>query len=518
MKQWFFACALAMLLKDATAQNWSKDIAPILYQHCTACHHPGGLAPFSLLTWQEAQNYGSTIASATTTRAMPPWPPEAGYGSFAHDRALTVSEIQAISDWVQAGKPLGDTSNAPKPPSYNGGITITNPDLEVSIPAYTLKSSVDEYRCFPVKTNISNTEYITGIEVIPGNPEVVHHVLVFQDLSNTPFTLDAQDPDPGYTNFGGTGSSTSKLIGAWVPGMQPAFYPTGTGVKLPGNCNIVLQIHYPAGKQGKSDQTRVRFKLSSGSYREIAIDAALNHAAPVLQNGPLFIPANQTRTFIEKYTLPADVSILTVGPHMHLIGKSIKVYAVRPGNDTLPLIHITDWDFHWQGFYSLKKVTKLPKGTVLVAEAFYDNTTANPNNPNNPPQNVSLGEATTDEMMLVYFSYMLYRPGDENINLDTTFYQSGINMASMASYADMHCFPNPSNNQTELYIHATTSEKVTVSITDMKGTTVWNASEPYTLSAGSQSIMLPTESLPTGIYMVKIQGNILHKATLFIKR
>lgn len=290
-------------------------------------------------------------------------------------------------------------------------------------------------------------------------------MLVFQDASNTPLYLDAADSDPGYVSFGGTGSSTSKLIGAWVPGMQPSFYPPNCGVKMPANSNIVLHLHYPAGKQGKSDQTKVRFKLNTGAYREIFISPELYHNAPVLQNGPLFIPAIQTKTFIEKYTVPVDASVLDMGPHMHLIGKSIKVYGILPNKDTLKLINIKEWDFHWQGFYPFKTVTKFPKGTILYAEAFYDNTTNNPENPNNPPKDVSLGEGTTDEMMLVYFSYMAYQNGDENINLDTMFYKSGGNfLIELDAKKDIHCSPNPNNGNFSLYIHADAEEKVNIYI------------------------------------------------------
>ncbi|MBI3234367.1 MAG: hypothetical protein HYZ42_10060 [Bacteroidetes bacterium] len=322
----FFILLGIISVKSIQAQTptWAEDVAPILYKSCTSCHHSGGLAPFSLMSYSDAISYASSMKAATNDLRMPPWPPEKNWGSFAHERTLTAAQIKTIADWADNGAVQGDLSKAPTAPSYNGTITMTNPDLEVAIPSYTLKSNVDEYRCFPIKSNITTAEHITGIEVIPGNNEVVHHVLVFQDLSTVPFYLDNADSDPGYLNFGGTGSNSSKLIGAWVPGMQPTFYPPGMGVKFPANTNIILQIHYPAGKKGQVDQTKVRFKLSTGAYREISISPELYHTAPVLQNGPLYIPANQTKTFVEKYTVPIDVSVLDIGPHMHLIGQSIK--------------------------------------------------------------------------------------------------------------------------------------------------------------------------------------------------
>jgi hypothetical protein len=146
----------------------------------------------------------------------------------------------------------------------------------------------------------------------------------------------------------------------------------------------------------------------------------LNHGS-ALVNGPLSIPANTTKTFRAEYTLPVGVTVLGVLPHMHLVGKSIKAYALKPGGDTVHLVNIPEWDFHWQMYYRFQKPIYLPPGTKGVAIASYDNTTANPNNPNNPPQNVTLGEGTGDEMMLVYFNFTTQgaSPLDTNTVIDT---------------------------------------------------------------------------------------------------
>ncbi|MEO6190469.1 MAG: hypothetical protein ABIO44_09085, partial [Saprospiraceae bacterium] len=146
----------------------------------------------------------------------------------------------------------------------------------------------------------------------------------------------------------------------------------------------------------------------------------LNHSFSLL-NGPLFIPANTIKTFNAAYTIPNQkITLLGVAPHMHLIGKSIEVYAEKPSKEVQNLIRITDWNFHWQGSYYFPKPVILTQGTKLVSKAIYDNTNNNPNNPNSPPKLVSLGEKTTDEMMLVYFTYLVYQNGDENIVIDSS--------------------------------------------------------------------------------------------------
>ena len=195
--------------------------------------------------------------------------------------------------------------------------------------------------------------------------------------------LDALDPGPGYTFFGGTGSPNSKVIGAWVPGQHTYYSPNGMGIRIPANANIVLQIHYPGGTSNRTDSTKVLIKMTSIPQREITINTPLNHYQ--LDNGPLYIAANTTKTFYAHCYIPSDMSVLSVGPHMHLVGKSILSYGVTPTHDTIPFVDIPNWDFHWQGSYAFPKIIKIPGGSTIYSEAYYDNTLANIHNPNDPP-------------------------------------------------------------------------------------------------------------------------------------
>ncbi|OWY23393.1 hypothetical protein C7N43_03295 [Sphingobacteriales bacterium UPWRP_1] len=411
------ACCLQGLI--AQTPTWSEHIAPILYTNCTKCHHNGGIAPFSLLTYADAYDHQYMIAIETAEKHMPPWPPDKQYVHYTDERVLCDDEIAIIQQWLEGGAPEGDPALAPAPPVYNNQSVLGTPDLSVTIPNYTVQLTTDEYRCFAIPSNLLQNRYITAIEVVPGNPEIVHHVLVFYDTSGDCAGLDAADPLPGYAGFGGVGSNSAVLIGLWAPGALPYYYPSGMGSNLPANSYIVLQVHYPAGSQGNQDNTTVNFKLSNApGTRNASIAPVLNHTTS-LTNGPLVIPANTVKTFYASFNVPFNATILSVAPHMHLVGTSIKSYAVTPTQDTIPLIDIPHWDFHWQGQYTFTKAIKIPAGSVLKAEAVYDNTIANPHNPNNPPQPVSAGEATTDEMMLVFFTYLSYQTGDENIVLDT---------------------------------------------------------------------------------------------------
>ena len=413
----FTVVVLFAQLAKASNPTWAQDVAPILYAHCTSCHNPGSIAPFSLLTYSDAYTHASLINNDLTQGIMPPWPPDTAYSRFLHERILSASEIALIEQWTTNGKAEGNIALAPSQPTYATGSQLGTVSLSVQIPTYTVSGTGDVYRNFPIASGLAQDMYVTALEVVPGNASIVHHVLVYQDTTNVPATKDASDPGPGYTDAGGTGSNASVLLNGWAPGATPYYTPVGTGFRLPAHTNIVVQVHYPNGSQGQSDSTRINFTLTPIAQRNISVQPILNYISD-MTNGPINIPANTTKTYYEKYTLPATVTVLGVFPHMHLVGKSIKSWAIPTAGDTVPLINIPNWNFHWQGTYVFPNALRIPSGTSLQASAYYDNTANNPNNPNTPPQTVTAGEATTNEMMVVFFSYLSYQSGDTNIIID----------------------------------------------------------------------------------------------------
>ncbi|MFN4914406.1 MAG: T9SS type A sorting domain-containing protein [Sphingomonadales bacterium] len=489
----------------AQTPNWSEHIAPILFNNCTNCHIDGGIAPFSLVGYEKAVAYAGGIKSATSNRTMPPWPADLQYQRYAHERVLSNEEIGAIAAWVDGGMPKGDTTKAPAKPVLKKGGTITNPTRNLKMPDYTVKTTSDEYRCFVLPTGFTQDQFLTAIEVIPGNLRVVHHALIFHDTGSKPAQLDAADPKPGYLSFGGTGSSTSDLIGIWVPGSEPYFFPNGFGIKLLKKGNIVLQIHYPGGVNNVIDSTRVILKTTTAPQRQVAIQPALNHNAPNLQNGPLYIPANQVKSFNNKYDLPLDVSVFTVGPHMHLIGSSIKAFGVTPNKDTIRFVDIPKWDFHWQRSYTFRKVVKLPSGTSLRGQATYNNTSSNPLNPNSPPQAVSLGEGTGDEMFLVYFWFTLYQPGDENIIIDNSVLKN-VSKTSVINTEATRIYPNPTSDFVWVSDIRFTEGTYHWSITDMTGKIILKGTD---IMQSGKRCKISVSDLPPGAYQISVQqGNI----------
>ncbi|HRO43114.1 MAG TPA: T9SS type A sorting domain-containing protein [Flavipsychrobacter sp.] len=498
-------------LGAANAQVWSTDVAPILYNSCVSCHRSGGIAPFSLTTFTEAVNSAASIASAVTNKRMPPWPPDPSYKKLAHERLLSQQEINTIVNWVNNGQQQGNPTLAPPIPVFNNNGDIPGtPDLVTKIPTYASQASNgDVYRCFVVQSGLNVQKFITGFEAIPGNRSIVHHVLVYADTTGTCASLDNNDPGPGYTSFGGVGTNKAILLGGWVPGTDPLIFPNGFGVPLPPNADIVIQIHYPAGTQGMVDSTEVHFFFSAATnVRSVFIAPVLNHQIN-LQNGPLSIPANQTKTFVEHFSVPSfpHFSLLGIAPHMHLIGRNIECFGVSPANDTIPLIRVNNWNFHWQGFYLFPKIQKIEAGSDLYAKAFFDNTSNNPFNPSNPPQNVFAGEATTDEMMLVYFLYSYYQPGDENIIIDSTIITSVANTNYYRGQQILELFPNPAKTKLIVKSYLEHSNAGSIDIITLDGKLAKTLLVHSPMKKGYAAYEFNIGDLHNGMYQLRFKTN-----------
>ncbi len=387
--------------------TWSEDIAKIMYGNCTSCHRPGGMAPFSLMTYDDVSPMAAWLDQNIQSTNMPPWPADENYKSFVHQRVLNQQDKQTFSNWVAAGAPSGDLRFAPSVPFYSNGSQLGNPDLSLQTSNFTVTQSGDQYHNFVLPISSNQLKYATAVEVIPGNTEIVHHALVFIDTNTTTI-------DPNSLNAG----INSELIYSYVPGAVPYYSPVGMGFRIPPNARIILQIHYAPGSQGLVDNTVVNLKLTTQTQRRIRVTAALNHIN-TLVDGPLNIPANQIKTFNESLLINSNLTVLYAFPHMHLLGKSIRSWANLPvTNDTIRFVNIPEWDFNWQDNYVFPNAIKLPIGSTIKATAVYDNTNSNPNQPSSPPIDVGPGEGTFDEMMIVFFAYTPYLNGDENTIID----------------------------------------------------------------------------------------------------
>ena len=401
--------------------NYSEHIAPIIYNKCLQCHHNGGGAPLSLETYVDVAGNAGIIQHVTSNGEMPPWPPDTLFQNYAYENTLTLDEIAEITDWIAAGVPLGDTSLLPPMPTFSNSSQLGAPDLELQIPTYTSTATAtsDDYVCFSIPTGMMQNRKIRAIEVIPGNIQTVHHVLVSIDpFANNSVVTTSNCMGP-----------QGSVIYSYAPGSSALVYPgtanTSFGVELPLNSSVSLAMHYPAGSAGQIDSTKVRFYFHPQGtiIREVSNEFLINEG---LFGPPFYLPPNQITEITGSYgPTVQDYSLMSVFPHMHLLGKDLICYAVTPSNDTINIVKINNWDFEWQGDYYFEKFLKVPAGSVIYAKGNYDNTPS-PTNPN--PVMVQSGFNTEDEMFVFIFQFLPYQPGDENISIENNTITSTSNI------------------------------------------------------------------------------------------
>ncbi|HEX6177273.1 MAG TPA: ascorbate-dependent monooxygenase [Thermoanaerobaculia bacterium] len=381
--------------------TFSNEVVRIFQQHCQSCHRDGDIAPFALTTYEEARPWAQAIKFMTSTRRMPPWKPVAGCGDFADERRLTDAEIETIAKWVDGGAPEGNRAQLPAPLPHNSAWTLGEPDAIFSYPvAYMPPASGDTYRCFTVPTNLAQDAYVSGIDVQPGDRGSVHHVIAFIDPNGASVALDEADPAPGYSCFGDPGFelTADATLGGWAPGYRAFKLPPEVALRLPANSRIVLQVHYSSHTGSPhEDQTRL------GIYYAQAQPRQLLRIIPVVNN-TFEIPAGASdyRVTAGIPVVPFPVHVWVIAPHMHLLGRSMKVETTAPGGATACLINIDDWDFNWQAMYRYKEPIAIPAWSSVSLTATYDNSADNFRNPNHPPKAVRWGEATTDEMCIAF--------------------------------------------------------------------------------------------------------------------
>lgn len=440
-----FSCSnknQSTVIESETIPVFSKEIAPIIYKYCTPCHRPGSGAPFNFITYQDVKKRLHTFQLAINSRVMPPWPADTGYSHFKDEKVLSKNELTLINNWIEAGAPIGDSLKTPSPPVYYNESHFGKPDIVLRIrePIFIKGNNKDYFIMLKIPYDFPSDTFIKAIEIIPGNKKLVHHINAHliqyeegakvDNLSGDIF-VNTEKFDKLHAfeklklkNDDGTYPLLTPSVTNYLPGVETAIYPEGIGGYRVKKRGVLLldNIHYGPTPVDTSDQTSFNIFFSPHSPERPVKEFILGTSGISPVEPPLIIPPNQIKKFTTKYKLPETISLLTINPHMHLLGSSFLAYAISPSGDTIPLIRIRKWDFRWQYFYTFRKIVKLTAGTTIIAEGIYDNTEANPFIPYHPPRIVSERNGsmrTTDEMFQLICTYIPYITGDEQISLDT---------------------------------------------------------------------------------------------------
>ena len=399
--------------------DYQRDIAPLLNDRCAMCHHPGGAAPFSLLTYEDARRHARQIASVTRSRTMPPWKVDPSDGPFIGQHPLSSRELDLIEQWVEAGAPDGDgRAPAPRAPvALPDDWQLGKPDLVVTPKeAFTLQADgADVFRIFVVPVPVGTERFVRGLEFRPGNARVVHHANIRIDRTSASRAADDADPLPGYSGLilRSAEYPDGHFLG-WTPGQVAPLVPEDLSWRLPPGTDLVVEVHMQPS--GRPEQVQPSIGLYFGERPPTRTPVMLR-----LGRQTIDIPAGQPRyTITDSYVLPVDVEVQALQPHAHYRLRTARGAATLPDGTRKPLLSIADWDFRWQHVYRYATPLALPKGTTLSMEYVYDNSPENPRNPEHPPKRARWGQRSSDEMGDLWIQ-VLTRNRQDLATLDTSF-------------------------------------------------------------------------------------------------
>jgi hypothetical protein len=412
----FFFLKTALLLSQNV--DFQRDIMPIIQKNCTPCHHKGGAAPFTLSSYKDLSKRKDFIKIVTETRYMPPWYADVSFQSYHNERFLSESDIKKIAAWADSN--VSETQYSDLQWSSIETTTRVNHSSSIEIPLnqpFTIPSTNQEqFRVFVLPTNTKEPIFIKGIDFIPGYKPLAHHNRIMIDTTRK---LRADDG----IEVGASSEFSKQHIKladefwyGWVPGKQAIFYPKGMARRLPANADLVINMHYaPSSREIKDNSRVILYPVNQQDTITRLVQTYVMDESTVV-NEPFEIAADTVIKFYMKSPIiPYDISLLSVLPHLHKLGKNFKAYAITSNGDLIPLIKINDWNFNWQMNYQFKNLLKIPSGSIIFAEAEFDNTSKNPKNPFFPPQKIQYGWGTNNEMFNLIMEFVVYKKGDEII-------------------------------------------------------------------------------------------------------
>jgi hypothetical protein len=401
------------------AVTFNKDVAPILYAKCVACHRSGEMAPMSLMAYKEVRPWAKSIREKVLSREMPPWYADPNHGEFLNDPRLTEQQIATIRAWVDGGASEGDAKDLPAAPKFiDTGWKFGKPDAvfslteEASIPA----DGTVPYRYWAVPTNFDEDRYVQLAEIKRGEPSVVHHVIISvrePDQGPLPPAGEiklgqrrvnpeaARDSQQSQASRPRSNNPDSMLIG-WAPGMSPLTLKQGQAKLIKKGSVLIFQMHYTTNGLAAKDRTSVGLWFAKDPVEKRVITRGVS-----TDPGKLAIPPGDSNfESRSSFTFNDDAHIYMFMPHMHVRGKDFEYKIVYPDGKEKILLRVPKYDFNWQLNYFLKEPLAVPKGSRIECLAHHDNSATNKFNPD-PTITVRWGDQTWEEMMIGWIDYTI---------------------------------------------------------------------------------------------------------------
>ncbi len=371
--------------------TFTKDVAPIFFQHCVVCHRPGEVAPFSLMSFEEARPWAKAIAKAVNTELMPPWSGESDKHTFTNDNSLTDDEKATILAWIDQGTKQGAPSDLPVAPEFPTGWRLGEPDYvitldEIAVPA----GGEDLFPAMSAKIDIPETKWISKIEFLPGDRRAAHHMQV---TYNSPAGGKRQE---GSHQVGSSAAASTGILAIWTAGMQPFEFPEGVGRVINPGTRIGVDAHYHPFGEATSDQTRIGLHFGEGELKKEV-------ATFVVANMGLRIPPGEAHHPETAFHLfDRDAQILAFSPHLHVRGKAMRYDLIYPNGDKEILLDVPKYNYNWQWLYYPAAPIDVPAGSRMEVTAVWDNSPDNKANPD-PSQEIIYRGDTFNEMFVGFF-------------------------------------------------------------------------------------------------------------------
>lgn len=368
---------------QANQVSYTKDIVPLLQDNCVACHHDGGIGPWSMSNHAMVRGFSAMMREVVMTKRMPPGQIDAHVGKpIADTTGLSVEEEQKLLHWIDAGAPIDGESDPLAAMAFDDPkFSLGEPDMVFKVPPQTIPATgIVDYRYIPVELNLDRDVWVRAVEFVPGDRQVLHHVIAY-------LSSPADKTVRGRQN----GSARGDSIGGFAPGRQPDSFRDNSGRLIKKGSNLLLQMHYTTSGRETVDETEVGIFIHDKPPAYIM-------AGGVAGQRRFFVPAHAKEYKLEgEQLIERDAYLYSMTPHMHFRGKYMSYTAEYPDGTSELLLSVPKYNFNWQFSYELKDPLFLPAGTRLVAKGAMDNSDRNPSNPD-PSKPVHFGLQTKHEM------------------------------------------------------------------------------------------------------------------------
>ncbi len=376
------------------------NVAPIIQENCLFCHKPGGNAPFSLKGYQNVKKRAGVIREVLSKKIMPPWMADYDYVDFFNAPQITNQERAMLISWIDRGCPNLTTEGIPQ--TVKEPQVSIQPDLVLSrTEQHIVTSNGDSYQCFVYDPQLEEDQYLSGIEFVSDNPEVIHHLMLYLDTTQV---IGGERDCWDCKNDG----IVNRLlpIQSWSKGMRPFILNRRLAYRIPAGARFILQTHYgDENNKGRAESSTL--KLYFTDTPEETVDFA------IINKFDIHYRAHEVTTETISYYAEDSISLIGIVPHMHFLTKKIESFAITPQQEVIPLLKISHWDYLWQGQYIYRKSVLIPKGSTIYCNIVVDNTANNPTQPNDPVRDVYYKTNSNDEMLVLVLLKKAYAPTDK---------------------------------------------------------------------------------------------------------